>query len=137
MNFQVLKFCITSRCDEFPKSVIYVKSDRFLAVLYLMPNFPGTGYLVIACGSLTSSGHSIHNLARVALNLATKIKVRGVSRQRNFTMLCSSQLSSVRGLYIKCAWTVHQVCVDCSNIKDVVDLQISSATYITYSKLGN
>ena len=42
---------------QFPKSVIYVKSDRFLAVLYLMPcQFTGTGYLVIACGSLTSSG---------------------------------------------------------------------------------
>ncbi|XP_065904226.1 uncharacterized protein [Dysidea avara] len=25
---------------------------------------------------------------------------------------------------VKCTWTVHQVCVDCSNIKDVVDLQL-------------
>ena len=47
-------------------------------------------------------------------------------------MLCvffSSQLSSVRGLYTKCAWTVHQVCVNCSNIKDVVDLQVSLCVY--------
>ena len=79
MNFQI------------PKSVICIKSDRFLAVLYLMPcNFTGTGYLVIACGSLTSSGTYV------------KIKVRGSNlyRQRNYIMLCvffSSQLSSVRG----------------------------------------
>ena len=38
---------------QIPKSVICVKSDSFL--LYPV-NFTGTGYLVIACGSLTSSG---------------------------------------------------------------------------------
>ena len=54
MNFQI------------PKSVICVKSDRFLAVLYLKPcQFYRYRYLVIACGSLTSSGTYV------------KIKVRG------------------------------------------------------------
>ena len=74
---QILYYLKSVMNFQFPKYVIYVKSDRFLAVVYLMPacQFYRSGYLVIACGSLTSSATYV-TLAR-ALNLATKIKVRG------------------------------------------------------------
>ena len=79
MNFQI------------PKSVICEKSEIFSCIVF---NFTGTGYLVIACGSLTSSGTYVTGKLRS--------RFRGVSlyRQRNYTMLCvffSSQLSSVCG----------------------------------------